>query len=49
MGRRGDSGPVRQGRVRYRDIVVTARSMDPYWEQLEGVFAQYDIPLFQAG
>ena len=39
---------VRQGRVRYRDIVVTARSMDPYWEQLEGVFAQYDIPLFQA-
>lgn len=22
--------------------------MDPYWEQLEGVFAQYDIPLFQA-
>lgn len=39
---------VRRGEVRYRDIVVTARSIDPYWEQLEGLFAQYDIPLFQA-
>ena len=39
---------VRRGQVRWRDIVVTARSIDPYWEQLEGIFAQYDIPLFQA-
>lgn len=39
---------VAQGTVRWRDIVVAARSIAPYWEQLEGIFAQYDIPLFQA-
>lgn len=39
---------VRCGGYRYRDIAVAARTMDKYWEELEGVFAQYDIPLFQA-
>lgn len=39
---------VRRGEVRCRDIVITARNIDPYWEQLEGIFAQYELPLFQA-
>ena len=38
----------KSGRYRYRDIAVAARSMAPYWEQLEETFAQYDIPLFQS-
>ena len=36
---------AQSGRYRYRDIAVAARSMAPYWEQLEETFAQYDIPL----
>ncbi|MGN0969404.1 MAG: PD-(D/E)XK nuclease family protein, partial [Evtepia sp.] len=39
---------VQSGRFRYRDIAVTARSMDRYWEHMEGIFAQYDIPVFQS-
>ena len=39
---------AQSGRYRYRDIAVAARSMAPYWEQLEETFAQYDIPLFQS-
>lgn len=39
---------VRRGEVRCRDIVIAARNIDPYWEQLEGIFAQYELPLFQA-
>lgn len=34
--------------LRYRDIAVTARSMDRYWESMEGIFAQYAIPVFQS-
>ncbi len=39
---------VGQGTLRYRDIALSARTMDRYWEHIEGVFAQYDIPLFQS-
>ncbi|MBQ9853258.1 MAG: PD-(D/E)XK nuclease family protein [Ruminiclostridium sp.] len=39
---------VRSGAVRYRDIAISARTMDRYWEHLEGIFAEYDIPLFQS-
>lgn len=39
---------VQKRDLRYRDIVVTARSIEPYQELLEGVFSQYDIPLYQA-
>ena len=39
---------VRQGDLRYRDIALSARSMDRYWEHIEGIFAQYDIPVFQS-
>lgn len=39
---------VQKGGLRYRDIVVTARSIDPYQELLEGIFTQYEIPLYQA-
>lgn len=39
---------VRSGTVRYRDIALSARTMDRYWEHLEGIFAEYDIPLFQS-
>ena len=39
---------VGQGALRYRDIALSARTMDRYWEHIEGVFAQYDIPLFQS-
>ena len=34
--------------LRYRDIALLARSMDRYWEHVEGIFAQYDIPVFQS-
>ena len=44
----GPQGEIRAlapgGRYRYRDIAVAAWSMAPYWEQLEEIFAQYDIP-----
>ena len=39
---------VQQGNLRYRDIALSARSMDRYWEHIEGIFAQYDIPVFQS-
>ncbi len=39
---------LQRGDLRCRDIAVTARSMDRYWEHLESIFAQYDIPLFQS-
>ena len=39
---------VRSGAVRYRDIALSARTMDRYWEHVEGIFAEYDIPLFQS-
>lgn len=39
---------VQTGAYRYRDIALSARSMDPYWEYIQGMFAQYDIPVFQA-
>ncbi|MDY3015147.1 MAG: PD-(D/E)XK nuclease family protein [Evtepia sp.] len=39
---------VQCGRVRYRDIAVSARSMDRYWEQIQGIFPQYQIPVFQS-
>ena len=48
MGRREIRALAQSGRYRYRDIAVAARSMAPYWEQLEETFAQYDIPLFQS-
>ncbi|MBP3318458.1 MAG: PD-(D/E)XK nuclease family protein [Ruminiclostridium sp.] len=39
---------VRSGACRYRDIALSARTMDRYWEHLEGIFTEYDIPLFQS-
>ncbi len=39
---------VRSGTCRYRDIAISARTMDRYWEHLEGIFSEYDIPLFQS-
>lgn len=39
---------LQRGDLRCRDIAVTARSLDRYWEDLEDIFAQYDIPLFQS-
>lgn len=37
---------VREDGVRYREIVVAARTMEGYGDILEPVFARYDIPLF---
>lgn len=37
---------VQEEGFRYRDITLTARSMDRYWEPMEGIFTQYDIPVF---
>ena len=31
-----------------RDIALSARTMDRYWEQIEGIFAQYGLPVFQS-
>lgn len=39
---------VREEGLRYRDIVLTARSMERYWEPMEGIFAQYEVPVFQS-
>ena len=33
---------------RYRDMVLTARSMDRYREHIREVFAEFDIPVFQS-
>ena len=37
-----------RGGIRYRDIVLTARSMDRYRDHIREVFATYGIPVFQA-
>lgn len=37
---------VREEGVRYRDIVVAARTMEGYGALLEPVFGRYGIPLF---
>ncbi|MEM0528962.1 PD-(D/E)XK nuclease family protein [Zongyangia sp. HA2173] len=37
---------VREKGLRYRDIVVIARSLEDYQASLEDVFARYDIPYF---
>lgn len=37
---------VREEELRYRDIVVAARTMETYGEILEPVFGRYGIPLF---
>ena len=37
---------VREEGLRYRDIVVAARTMETYGELLEPVFGRYGIPLF---
>jgi len=40
---------VREEGFRFRDIAVTARSMDGYGELLETVFPRYGIPIFLSG
>lgn len=46
------AGKIRQllqsGKVKCRDIAVSARNIEPYRELLETVFARYQIPLFQS-
>lgn len=37
---------VQEEGFRYRDIALTARTMERYWEPMEGIFAQYEIPVF---
>ncbi len=39
---------VRTEGLRWRDFAVCARSMDGYWDHIEGVFAAYGIPVFQS-
>ena len=38
---------MREG-FRYREIALSARSMDPYREQIQAVFSRYGIPVFLA-
>ena len=38
---------AREG-YRYRDIVLTARSIDRYQDHIREVFSEFDIPVFQA-
>ena len=38
---------VREG-YRYRDIVLTARSMERYRDDIREIFAAFDLPVFQA-